>query len=159
MRQYRDGVTYEWIYAIPAFLTLALLAVILILVAYVTIIEKTRAQTMHFYLNWTSPGRLLAAIQDQQSQTPTAIDTSYRVDAMDKGCNMKDSDKGGNLEDFHIMVPSKEWPKTHGKRIINLDAVGECCPNEQSSANGRYKSLAIQGETERSSLHSSKPED
>lgn len=131
IRLYRNQVTYRWLFAIPALLTLALLALILAISLCLTAVgQMAGPRTLRSLLHWTSAGRLLAMLKDQQAIGSIEETTAYHNDISEEQSAATSLKSGPLLTAREVRevrpmdVRSKQWMKTEGLRTIDLDAIG-----------------------------------
>lgn len=124
---YRNEVTYNWLYGIPAIVTLAVFALVLAIVLFMAIIGRiVKPATMSMYLNYTSAGRLLSIIAERD--TPSQEDKSVSYEDLNmKSQTLLVSTKSKPLikvwEDENIYMPAREWIDQKGRTVINLEVM------------------------------------
>lgn len=156
IRLYRDKVTYHWLFAIPALLSITLLALMLVIILCLTVVGRMAGpSTLRFYLNWTSAGRLLATLKDQQATNSTIETTSYREDSSDNQSattSLKKETLVSVGEEHHMNTPSSQWIKTEGQRMIDLNALSKTYAGSSASLHtvnkGEYISVSAGSNTE-----------
>lgn len=124
---YRSKVTYNWLYGIPAFITLAVFVLVLGIVLFTAIIGRiVKPKAMSMYLNYTSAGRLLSIIAERD--TPSSEDkfVSYEDLKMKSQVSLISSKSKPLVkvwEDENIYTPAREWIDRKGRSIINLESM------------------------------------
>jgi len=157
---YRSQVTYRWVYAIPAILSLALVASILLIIVYLTVVGKIASPRMlRFYLHWTSAGRLLAVTRDLQAVAAIDESSSYEPDVSHSQPVPGVFRRGTvaiECEKDHKNIPSARWTKTAGRQTVDMAAVSETYASSnaftEKASKIEYKSLPSSRITEQSSL-------
>lgn len=146
---YHSKVTYNWLYAIPAFITLAVFAIVLAIVLFTAIIGRlVQPKAMSMYLNYTSAGRLLSIIAERDNPSQEDKFVSYEDLKMKSQVSLI-STKSKPLvkvwEDENIYTSSREWIDKQGRIVINLESMSKDSTSPGSTWSPKISAPSLHG--------------
>lgn len=140
---YHSKVTYNWLYAIPALITLAVFALVLAIVLFTAVIGRLiKPKAMSMYLNYTSAGRLLSIIAERDNPPQEERSISYEDLKMKSQVSLittKSKPLVKVWEDENIYTSSREWIDKQGRSIINLESMSK---DSTSSRNALWPKIS-----------------